>query len=341
MNKPSKLEFFDLVLRGVAALFGGFVLLNLAISAMDGGVDSNLWWIDLRWAPAWLALLILLVAGTALLLAGLLPRKVSRWFTRPVFGLLFVLSFVNGMTVLAVFFDGRAHGGGVPLSFGFALFFLILCESVSRIGRSTRRSGLPGWCALGAGAALFGLLLPLALVWTFGNTIYVGDHGQASRNRATAVIFGAGVRPDGTPSLALEDRTQTAIGLYKDGVVDQLYLSGGPGPNGQHEVEAMRRLALSEGVPEAALQLDREGLSTGATARHAAHDVQAGPVYAVSHAYHLPRVEMAFWEQGLDVRTVPANETRPLARRHLYLAREVPGFWFYWARRGLAALGFA
>lgn len=341
MRQASLWVLSDLCLRGIATIFGIFVFSNLVISALDGGVDPNLWWIDLRWAPTWLALLVHLAASAALFLTGVAPRRVLRWFTRSVFGTLFVISFANGMTVLAVFFDGRARGGGLPLSFGLALFFLVLCESVSRMGRSQPEEGLRALAAFSTGAGLFGLCLPLLLVWTFGSTIYVGDLEPARRGHATAVVFGAGVRSDGTPSLALMDRTKTAIDLFKDGVVDALFLSGGPGPDGQHEARTMRQLALAEGVDAAALTLDLEGLSTGATAKHAAEALgqAGGPIFAVSHGYHLPRVELAFWGEGIDVRTVPAKETRPLAARHFYLLREVPGFWFYWARRGLTALG--
>jgi len=324
---------FDLVLRGWAASLGLFALVNLVVAALDGGVDPNLWWIDLRWAPAWLALGIVLLAGIALVLTGLRPRQTTRWFTRPVFGLLFVLSFADGMAVLAVYFDGYARGGGLPLSFGVALFFFVLVESVSRLARRPPAVRLTVWTGVGAGMLSFGLAFPLLLVWTFGSTVYVGDLEPLNPDRATAVVLGAGVRSDGTPSQALADRTHTAIDLYKDGVVDRLFFSGGPGPGGQHEATAMAALAAAEGVPMSAVALDLAGLSTEATARHGAARCASAPIYAVSHAYHLPRVELAFWRYGVDVRTVPAKQTRPLARRFRYLLREVPGFWFYWARR--------
>ena len=59
-------------------------------------------------------------------------------------------------------------------------------------------------------------------------------------------------------------------------------------------------------------------------------------IFAVTHGYHLPRVELAFQMHGLDVLTVPATETRPLARRHYYVLREVAGFWVYWGWRAIA-----
>ena len=83
-----------------------------------------------------------------------------------------------------------------------------------------------------------------------------------------------------------------------------------------------------------------------ATARNAAALVASGGtelppgahILAVTHGYHLPRVELAFQQHGLDVLTVPATETRPLYRRHYYALREVAGFWVYWGRRTAAAI---
>jgi len=334
------MALFDLLLRAWAACLGAFTLSNLLMAGLDGGLDPNLWWIDLRWAPGFVRFWVMLSAGCALIATGLYPRWAPRWFTRPIFGALFVVSCANGISVMAIYFEGRARGGGVPLSFFTAFFFFLLVESTRRLANESTLGRRRRLLALTAGVFSFGIAFPLCLAWTFGNTIYLGDLQPTERGHATVVVLGAGVGADGTPSLALFDRARTAIDLYKDGVVDKLFLSGGPGPGGQHEVDAMLRMALDEGVPREACELDREGLSTAATAAHGAEFLLAegAPVYAVSHSYHLPRVELAFWRHGLDVRTVPAKETRPLARRTYYLMREVPGFWAYWARRGFDAV---
>lgn len=54
-------------------------------------------------------------------------------------------------------------------------------------------------------------------------------------------------------------------------------------------------------------------------------------VLAVSDFYHLPRVKMAFQRQGLDVYTVPARGTPPLAIPY-NLLRETAAFWAYYLR---------
>jgi len=55
-------------------------------------------------------------------------------------------------------------------------------------------------------------------------------------------------------------------------------------------------------------------------------------VLAVSHAYHLPRVKMAYRRAGWDVYTVPAEESRPLTQTPYLVAREVAAVWAYYLR---------
>ena len=158
-------------------------------------------------------------------------------------------------------------------------------------------------------------------------------HGDA------AVVFGAGVYADGSPSLSLSDRVDTGIDLYRKGFVRKLIFSGGPGPGPVHEVEAMRARALAAGIPDADVLLDRAGLDTWSTVHNtrdifASHGVRS--VLAVSHFYHLPRVKLAYQRAGVEVFTVPADETRTLVRLPYFVLREVAAFWYYYARPLLA-----
>ena len=53
---------------------------------------------------------------------------------------------------------------------------------------------------------------------------------------------------------------------------------------------------------------------------------------AVSHAYHLPRIELCYHWAGVDAATVPARESYRLTAMPKYMAREVAAFWVYWGR---------
>ncbi len=58
-------------------------------------------------------------------------------------------------------------------------------------------------------------------------------------SRDTAIVFGAGLRSDGSPSGMLADRLDAAIELYKSGKAHRLMMTG-DGTNNT-EVQSMRR----------------------------------------------------------------------------------------------------
>jgi uncharacterized SAM-binding protein YcdF (DUF218 family) len=170
--------------------------------------------------------------------------------------------------------------------------------------------------------------LPLAQMLFFGTTDY--------RRQADAiVVFGAAVDAEGRPSLALADRVETACRLYHEGRAPVLIFSGGRGPGQIDEADAMRNLALRRGVPADAIVLDHDGVTTDATVRNTAALLDARNVHrvlAVSHAYHLPRVKLAYQSTGREVFTVPAQESRTLTRMPYYVLRETAAMWLYYAR---------
>jgi uncharacterized SAM-binding protein YcdF (DUF218 family) len=106
-----------------------------------------------------------------------------------------------------------------------------------------------------------------------------------------------------------------------------IVLSGGHGRDAPiSEPEAMRAIALAEGVPESALVLDEQGLDTQASienTRVLARDRSWHRVLAVSHDYHLARIRLLGDRAGLAVRTVPATETFSPAWKVRPVAREV------------------
>ena len=66
-----------------------------------------------------------------------------------------------------------------------------------------------------------------------------------------ALVFGAGLKAKGEPSAVLEDRILTAIGLYQDGKVGKIIMSGDNRNVNHNEVLAMKNFALQQGLDEA------------------------------------------------------------------------------------------
>jgi vancomycin permeability regulator SanA len=222
----------------------------------------------------------------------------------------------------------------VPLSAVTAVLFALLAVHAARStaprGRILWRSGLGLVVAAGAWAVVF----PLAQMLWFGATDY-------RRPAEAAIVLGARVYATGRPSPLLWDRLRTGIALYADGLVPRLVMSGGDGADGFNEARVMADIAIAAGVPPAAVLVDPAGNTTELTVSHtlallAGAGVAPGaPVIVVSQAYHLPRVQLAFSDAGVDVLTVPAPEAQPIVELPLFIAREVPAFWSYLLRVAL------
>jgi uncharacterized SAM-binding protein YcdF (DUF218 family) len=159
---------------------------------------------------------------------------------------------------------------------------------------------------------------------TFGPTRY-------DRPAECAVVFGARVWNDGTPSDALADRVDESVRLYHAGRVRKLVMSGGVEPeNGLSEPEVMRARAEARGVPRDAILLDDQGVDTASTVRNVARLLGReglGSALVVSHYYHEPRAKMLFDRAGVRAWTVPATMTRRLYKEPYFIVREVAAFY--------------
>jgi vancomycin permeability regulator SanA len=143
------------------------------------------------------------------------------------------------------------------------------------------------------------------------------------------------VHPDGAPSQTLAWRVDTACELYREGLVDRLVMSGAVGDSGYDEALVMRDRAVANGVPASAIVVDSLGVNTEATVENTVRLFAAeggDRVLAVSNAYHLPRIKLAYRRHGQEVFTVPAEETRRIKETPYLWLREVPAFWVYYLR---------
>lgn len=146
---------------------------------------------------------------------------------------------------------------------------------------------------------------------------------------AAIVIFGAAVRPDGTPSGTLRHRVEAAARFGEALPAPPFYLpTGARGRHGEAESTVMARL-LREGfgVPAARIREEPTGTDTLSSARAVAAMLRghAGPVFAAPSAYHLPRCVLLLRLAGLAARAVPPPPASPTWReRWWWRLREVP-----------------
>lgn len=143
--------------------------------------------------------------------------------------------------------------------------------------------------------------------------------------RPTAIVFGAGLWRDGSPTPVLRDRVATAARLYQDGKVQQLIMSGGFTSAGYDEPEAMRRFALELGVPDEAIVLDKAGQRTYDTCYRAAHVFGVSQAILVTQGFHLPRAVYLCNSLGLPAVGVASDLRQYRHRSVMYWnIREIP-----------------
>jgi vancomycin permeability regulator SanA len=327
----------SLAARGLAAVAGVLALLAVVAELRGHTTDISLWWIDLRHAAAPVRLALLAVAGVAFL-AWTLRREPGprlRAMVLLVAAAVAVVAARDTAVTLGATSSGLVRPAvPVPLSALTAVLFALLAVHAAR--SKAPRGRVVGWSGLGlvVAAGAWSILFPLAQMLWFGATDY-------RRPAEAAIIPGARVYASGRPSPLLWDRLRTGIALYADGLVPRLVMSGGDGADGFNEARVMADIAIAAGVPPAAVLVDPAGNTTELTVSHSlailagAGVARDAPVIVVSQAYHLPRVQLAFSDAGVDVLTVPAPEAQPIVELPLFIAREVPAFWSYLVRVAL------
>jgi vancomycin permeability regulator SanA len=125
----------------------------------------------------------------------------------------------------------------------------------------------------------------------------------------------------------------TAVQLYKAGLVNRVFVSGGVGDSGYNEALVMRDMAVAAGVPADRIAIDSNGVSTNATVADTVPFFGGTGwkrILVVSQFYHLPRVKLAYQRAGWDVLTVPAGTSTPILQTPRLVAREIPAFWAYY-----------
>lgn len=321
------------IARGVALFFGLFALLNLVGELRTPGFDQNIWWLDLRPLSASLSAAVLGAAGLLLVWWALRPAAPAwrRFLTAAAVAALAVVALKNGVTFYHVWADGLIRPRmGLPFSLVLAVVLAPLAWAVAAPApaspRDQRRTRLRTAMIVTASLGFCGVLFPVAQQQFFGKTAYL-------RPAQVAVVLGAQVHSDGTPSPTLAARVRAAVQLYKQGQTAGLLMSGARGvEEPANETAVMRSLAIAQGVPASAISVDPAGFNTDATVRDTVPVLRANgyrSVAVVTDYFHLPRVKLAYQRAGLDVITVPSRGPEP---PRIVVLREIPAFWAYYLR---------
>jgi SanA protein len=152
---------------------------------------------------------------------------------------------------------------------------------------------------------ILGLFLPKLIILLFAAPrTFTVDDVPVER---VAIVFGAGLRYDGTPTAILRDRVETAVQLHQQGKVDKLLMSGDNSFVEYNEPEAMRQYALELGIPEEDIVLDYAGRRTYDTCYRAKAIFQVRSAILVTQSFHLPRALFLCNWFGVESTGVEAN----------------------------------
>lgn len=152
---------------------------------------------------------------------------------------------------------------------------------------------------------LLGLFLPRLMTAIYAAArIFTAETAPTDR---VAIVFGAGLRYDGTPTPILRDRVETAAQLYFSGKAEKLLMSGDNRVVDYNEPESMRQYALSLGVPDEAIVLDYAGRRTYDTCYRAKAIFGVESALLVTQDFHLPRALFLCNALGLEAVGVKAN----------------------------------
>jgi SanA protein len=188
----------------------------------------------------------------------------------------------------------------------------------------SRRHRVAFWASIGVGAVVvlagLAVLVP-NLVISLSARVHIVSTVSAAPQAQVAIVLGARVYSDGTPSPMLADRLQTGVELYKAGKVQKLLLSGDHGQTDYDEVNAMLRYALDHGIPDEDVFTDHAGFSTYDTMYRARDVFAVHSAIVVTQGFHLPRAVYTARSLGLEATGVPAD-IQPYANERRFAMRD-------------------
>lgn len=149
--------------------------------------------------------------------------------------------------------------------------------------------------------------------------------GSAVDAYDVAIILGARLRDDGTPSPALARRVGRGVELIHAGRAGALLMTGGVTGAAVSEARVMRELAVAAGVPAALIHLEERSRNTIQNARFSAPIVREQGwrrVLVVTDSFHCPRTAYIFRRCGLAAAITGVRPDAPAAEWWLAHMRE-------------------
>jgi vancomycin permeability regulator SanA len=118
--------------------------------------------------------------------------------------------------------------------------------------------------------------------------------------RPVALVLGAHVYADGTPSAFLQARLAMARDLYQAGKVRAVLVSGDNMHFDYNEPDAMRAWLIAQGVPAKKVVADYAGFDTSDSCQRAHRIFGATSLIVLTQSFHVRRAVALCREAGID-----------------------------------------
>jgi vancomycin permeability regulator SanA len=160
------------------------------------------------------------------------------------------------------------------------------------------------WRRLRRGALILALLIVLtvasSLIWvrlaSSGRIFTLAD----VPSRPVALVLGAEVYADGTPSAFLEARLAMARDLYRAGKIRAVLVSGDNMNFDYNEPDAMRAWLIGQGLPPAKVVADYAGFDTSDSCQRARRIFGASSLIVLTQSFHIRRAVALCRDAGID-----------------------------------------
>jgi SanA protein len=177
------------------------------------------------------------------------------------------------------------------------------------------------WYCAFAAVLIFGIPRLVTTLYAAPRTYTLADAPTAR----AAVVFGAGLLWDGTPTPVLRHRVATAADLYFAGKVEKILMSGDNRFVDYNEPGAMYSYAVELGVPPEDIVFDYAGRRTYDTCYRAKAIFGLDDVLLVTQRFHLPRALFLCGQMGLKSSGVIADRSEySRTSRVVWNLRETP-----------------
>jgi vancomycin permeability regulator SanA len=173
------------------------------------------------------------------------------------------------------------------------------------------RRWLRGAVLTGLAGLVLGTLVVAVSVWSIDRQargyLYSADTVPAA---PVALVLGAQVDPDGTPSPFLTARLSLAQRLYETGKVKVILVSGDNSRPDYDEPSAMRTWLMRHGIPDSKIVRDYAGFDTYDSCARALRIFGVHRLIVVTQTFHVARAVALCRHVGIDATGVGDDSVR-------------------------------